>query len=261
MGREDDNSRIFYGLSAVFVALAIGYFGFVYLGSLSPFTISVLMFAVTAALFLAGGTRQGDARMLLFLSSAGSYMGLLGYLYTHFINSTDGVMVSLVFSAGLFALAGYTVTRKEDMLPGTEAVKKAVSIMIILLLGLTFYDIYFTSTAFSVELEDRVSLEPGQNVIGEVKVQKEGYIPVEMDGVQVSYCVHDGRGIVAVSGREFGGGITGFGPTSERYVIKADIPPGALEDSNISSGESIEIMRVQKCLRNVNEKRIDVTVN
>ncbi|MFO7793591.1 MAG: hypothetical protein R6V35_01290, partial [Candidatus Nanohaloarchaea archaeon] len=143
--------KIFYGASSFLGILAIIYFGFEYLVALSPFTISFILFSVFLTFLGLGLISGGNSSVLAYVFSAGAYIVALFYTMGRFGFGSDGIMLSLIVSSGIFAGLGYMVTQKEFS-PTNNQVKKAGIALLILLVGLILYDVGSGNVSYDYEL-------------------------------------------------------------------------------------------------------------
>lgn len=184
--------KIFYGASAFLGILAILYFGFEYLVALSPFTISVMLFAIFAAFLGLGLDRSGNSSVLAYIFSAGAYVVGLFYTMSSFSFGSDGVMFSLAVSSAVFAGLGYLVTQMEFR-PERDQLKYAAIILCVVVGGLIIYDASSDQVNYEYSLVDEVEVNDSM-VLGEVTTEKPGLLPRESSSVRFQACAYNQTG-------------------------------------------------------------------
>lgn len=252
---ELDYSKIFYAGSAVFAVLSVLYLGFEYLQDLSPFTIAAVLFAVFLSMFAVGVTRKSRVKFVYFLTSAGSYLVFLVYVNGRFLDTSNQVLASLVLSAVLFSLIGYVLTNRRDLLPDRGQVRYVIAGLAVLLAVLVAYDILFVGATFAAELDDEAVMEPSEQVVGEVEIAKDGYLPVVLDRRTVSFCVRSGDDAHYIPVRQsYGGDMTGFAPETQAEDIVLDLGERFFEDvehaeelTDVEEGQVLELVAIDDC--------------
>lgn len=232
-----DQTKIFYGASAFLGILAIFYFGFEYLVALSPFTISIILFALFLAFLGVGIKKEENTAVLSYIFSAGAY--IIGLMYTtgKFNFNSDQIMLSLVFSSGLFAGLGYLITQREFELEKEQFMYGLAAITVIVG-GLIVYDIASDPVRYDYSIVDEVEINDSM-VVGEVTVEKTSYLPQESRSPDFHVCAYNStgvprRGFSAVSESV---DTMQFGKISETVELEANIDT---EDLNIEGNVPVE---------------------
>ena len=250
--------KIFYGASSFLGILAIIYFGFEYLVALSPFTISIILFSVFAT-FLGLGLRSGgNTSVLAYVFSAGSYLVALFYTMGRFGFSSDGIMVSLIASSGIFAGLGYLVTQKEFS-PTNNQVKKTITALLILVAGLILYDVGSGNISYDYELESEVEISESIDA-GDLIVSKSSLLPYDSDGVSFSGCLYNETGDRQRAGSFFRSEIDTmkFGNLEETEDITFEFD---MERVNIQGTVPVEEQEAEGCPREVDGAKLIVDSN
>lgn len=229
-----DQKKIFYGLSAFLGVLAIFYFGFEYLVSLSPFTISVILFAMFAGFLVSGLAVKQNSRSLAFLFSAGSY--LVGLLYTmgRFSFNSDQILVSLIVSSAVFAAAGYVITNRL-LEPDRKQVLYFLVSLFLIVGGLIVYDTVSGDVSYSYDIVDEAELTETME-IGEVVTEKDSFLPYYNEQFTLNGCFYNETGDIqrGVSGFSTETETMNFGHMAETENIELELTLSSL-DTNLSS--------------------------
>lgn len=244
-----DSSLIFYAVSAFFTVIALVYFGYEYIAHLSPFTISSILFSAFTISLLIGSTREFIGfKILSYLVSAGAYLVFYAYTAARFFSTSDQIMASLVLSAVLFTGIGYLFTNRRDLLPDKSRVYKVSAGLVILVLVLVTYNIGMVSYDYELNLENEVQINEGSNIIGESKITKTGYLPIDIDTERVTFCFGTNESNERFGASSVGGYMTGFSPETETEEVDMRISERSLEEAdNLEEGEIYEIERVESC--------------
>lgn len=245
-----DNSRIFYGGSALFAVLSVLYLGFEYLQDLSPVTISAVIFSVFVAAFLRGTFKENRMNFVYYLTAAGSYIVFLLYVNGKFLDTSNQVLLSLIASAGLFLGIGYLLTEKEKLVPDREQANKLTAAIAVFIGLLLLYNIFFVEASFTAELDDTAVLDSERQKIGEVQIEKTGYLPIETDRRSLNFCIASEQRYLPTSYQSFGGEMTSFRPQTETENITLDIQERFFEGNlseGLERGTELEIVVVESC--------------
>lgn len=217
-----DQTKIFYGASAFLGVLAIFYFGFEYLVALSPFTISVILFALFLA-FLGFGLRKEDnTAVLSYIFSAGAYIIGLFYTTGKFDFNSDQILLSLVVSSGVFAGLGYMITQKGFELEKDQFKYGLITLMVVVG-GLVAYDIASEPISHEYSLADEVQISDSMD-IGDVTTSKTSLLPEERERVSFQACIYNATGQPrGTSGFTSSAETMRFGSFSETEDIEVEI--------------------------------------
>ena len=185
--------KIFYGASAFLGILAILYFGFEYLVALSPFTISVMLFATFGAFLGIGLDRSGNSSVLAYIFSSGAYVVGLFYTIGKFDFGENGVMFSLAASSAIFSGLGYLITQK-DFSPERDQLKYIAMAIAVLLGGLIIYDASSDGVFHEQSFVDEVEVSESMT-LGQVTTEKPGILPRESSNSRFMICAYNETGV------------------------------------------------------------------
>lgn len=231
-----DQTKIFYGASAFLGVLAIFYFGFEYLVALSPFTISVILFALFLAFLGFGLRREDNTAVLSYIFSAGAYIIGLFYTTGKFDFNSDQILLSLVLSSGVFAGLGYMITQKGFELEKDQFKYGLIAIAVIVG-GLAAYDIVSEPISHEYSLTDEVQINDSMD-LGDVTTTKTGLLPEETERVSFHACVYNGTGHPrGTSGFTSSAETMRFGSVSQTEDILVEIDT---EDFEVEGAVSVE---------------------
>lgn len=248
--QDSDNSRIFYGGSAFFAVLSVLYLGFEYLQDLSPVTISALIFSVFLAAFLRGTFKEKRMKFVYYLTAAGSYIVFLLYVNGKFLETSNQVLISLIASAGLFLGIGYLLTEKEKFIPDRERANKLTAAITVFIGLLLLYNVFFVQASFTADLDDTAVLDSERQMIGEIRMEKTGYLPIETDRRSINFCTVAEGLYLPTSYQSFGGETTSFGPYTATENITLEIRERFFEDNRsqgLERGLEMKINVVESC--------------
>lgn len=223
---------IFYGGSAIFAVIAVAFLGFDYLDDLSAFTVSAVIFSVFASSLLIATTRDTLLKTVFYLIAAGSYVLFLMYFIGSYMQETGEIILMMMLSAGLFSSIGYILNSRPELIPAQEQVKKII-IGIAAVIGLLIaYNVVFVDISLAFQLEETANFSEEEQVVGELEVTKQGYLPMEYDGERnIDFCVagHDG---VLPTGFYSAQGAASFGflPGAQTDEIIFDLRDGVFDE-------------------------------
>lgn len=253
---EDFYPMLFYGGSAVFTVLAIAYLGFDYLEDLSKFTVASIIFLFFVSSFLVATTRESLLKTVFYFTSAGSYLLFLIYTIANFAEGTGDTIVLLLLSAGLFSSIGYVLTNRPKLIPNKEYTRKIIVGLSVLIVLITMYNFVFVNLSFNVSLEDTVTFNETEQKIGELKITKTGYLPLEASGSFINYCTVENERDLPTQYRSVGDKSFGFAPETYKEDIVFDLNDGFLEHNdevegrekiNITRTTELDVVRVASC--------------
>lgn len=241
--------KIFYGASAFLGLLAIIYFGFEYLVSLSPFTISSILFSTFLALLGLGLYIGGNTSILAYIFSAGAYIVGLFYTMSVFDFGSNPVLISLIVSSGLFASLGYLVTQREFR-PEKMHLKYGALALIILLGGLIAYDVGSENVSHEYFLENEADITETVDV-GEVTTVKDSMLPYNSESLSFNVCVYNQTGQMnydSFLGTEVD--TMRFGNVMETEDLKFE-----LDGEHVEPMENVPVEEIdaRRCDRNIEE--------
>lgn len=244
-----DSSIIFYALSAFFVVLTLGYFGFEYIEHLSPFTVAAILFGVFVSSLLIGVSREFiGSKLLAYMISGGSYIVFYMYVSARFIDTSNQVLGSLIISAVLFSGLGYFITNYRDRLPDRELAHKAILVVAGLLLILIAYNITMVGYDFDMEVDDGIEVFEGENNFAEASIVKTGYLPIDINRERAQVCIGTDESNVRLGSDSVGGDMTGFGPESSNKQLNFTLRDRQFEEvDELEIGMTYPIERIDDC--------------
>lgn len=224
---------IFYGASAVFAVIAVAFLGFDYLDDLSGFTVSTVIFAVFASALLVATTRKTLLKAVFFLIAAGSYVLFLMQVVATFLQGTGEIILLFLASAALFSSIGYVLNSRPELVPGEEQVKKIIAGMAFVVGLLIAYNVVFVEISLAFQLEDTANFTEKEQVVGELEVTKNGYLPMEYDGERnIDFCISGHDGVLPTGFYSTHGAASfGFMPGTQTDEIVFDLRDGVFDDN------------------------------
>ena len=260
-----DYNRIFYAASAFFAVLAVLYFGFEYIQNLSPVTISGFTFAIFAASFIRGVTRESKGvKFLYYLLSTGSYLVFIAYTNARLISTENGVLASLIFSAALFSSIGYVLTNKKEIIPSNKQSKKILIGIAAFILVLTFYDGVATGYSVEYQLEDEVVLSEEEIRVGEAEIIKTGYLPIDIESKRARFCTIVRDEEIGMGGHSVGGHLSSYIPETNKENLTMTYSEGYRDEELNISNQELEVIEVDTCARDettVEEGQLGVEID
>lgn len=241
--------KIFYGASAFLGLLAIIYFGFEYLVSLSPFTISFILFSVFATLLGSGLYTKENTSVLLYIFSAGAYVVGLFYTMSVFDFGSNPVLIALIVSSALFAGIGYLVTQK-DFRPEKRQLKIAGIALVLTLSLLIAYDVGSSDVEYSYFISDEVEITDELN-IGVFNTESSSYLPRSSSSQNFQGCIYNGTGHLQIQGGAVFSSeaeTMNFGPTSKQEDIVFEIES---EEIAVEGPLPVEVEEDFRCSREI----------
>lgn len=192
MDYDINPSTVMYGISAFLGAVTVVYFGSSLIFDLSPITKSLAFFS-SFAVFLAAGlylSGKNKVHSILALGLTGvSYLAFLAYTLGKFEIGTEGVFTALFLSSLLFVALGNLASRGK--LEVDRKNMRYLLVLVVVLGGvLILADVLGAQASYSLELQESVTLEPGENaVIGVLTVSNDFVLPREVSEPSFSSCI------------------------------------------------------------------------
>jgi len=244
-----DSSIIFYILSAFFVVLTLGYFGFEYIEHLSPFTVSAILFSVFISSLVLGFSREFiGSKLLAYMISGGAYVVFYFYSSARFVETSNQILGSLIISALIFSSLGYIVTNYREKLPNKEQSRKIVAAIVALILVLIAYNITAVSYDFELTVQNELEAVEGENNFGQASINKHGHLPIDINRERAEVCFGTNESNERLGTSSTGGYMTGFSPESKIEQLNITLRDWHFEEiGGLERGNTYMIARTDNC--------------
>ena len=238
-------STALYGIAAFLGAVTVVYFGSSLVFDLSPVTKSLAFFAASGiflatSLYLSGRNR---VQSMISLGMTGvSYLAFLVYTLGKFDVGTEGVFASLFLSSILFVALGY-LANSGRLQVDREQLRYVAAAVVVLGGGLILFDVLGSQPSYSMNLENSVTLEPGEDaLLGTLTVSNSFFLPREVSAPSFSSCLGGEdreRGLYTSADTD---DIIG-GLSDQNYNLTADVPPTRF----MNESTTVDIQRTDAC--------------
>ncbi len=249
-----NRDKVLYGAATLMGLVTVLYFGFEYLANLSPASISIILFALFGGLLAGGLNRSGNTESLLYILSVGTYIVWLSYTMNAFSWGENLTQLSLLVSTGLFIGLAYIVTQKDYTID-FDRLKQITVVLTVFVILLGVFDAQTDNLSVEFELDSETVNFSDEMDVGELDVEKPGFLPREREFFSVNACLYNSTGQrQPVSGFRAEQELLGFGSRQKTRQVTIESPEEDVE--GLEQGEELPIVRNEECPRERSSKAL-----
>lgn len=244
-----DSSRVFYGLGAVFGFFALIYLGVEVLSRVSPLVTSAIWLTLSLVLFASTElTVSTWKKMVQYFFGFLSYLIFAAYTLIVFNLGSAGTLLFLLISSLFFIAVGYGKKEKDLDVSGDKA-KYFILFAVILLAGISLYDIAGPDAEIGTELRPSVNLSQTSDslvsstaTVGTLKASNSFIFPRTYDVPNYDACVgEDGNADISIE--------DGKDMLFQGEEVEMDIEIIAYADEEFNFSREYEVVSTEECVR------------